>query len=69
MPLNTVEKTGFKHLIKMLDPRYKIPGRNYFSQTAMLQPYDNEEESWRLIFKMLNTFLYLFYVNMLGSLF
>lgn len=36
MPLNS----GFEHLIKVLDPRYEIPGRKYFSQTAMPQLYD-----------------------------
>lgn len=40
MPLNTVEKEGFRKLIKVLDPRYKLPGRKYFSRTAMPQVYD-----------------------------
>lgn len=37
MPLSSVEKDGFKYLMKVLDPRYEIPGRKYFSQTAMPQ--------------------------------
>jgi len=31
MPIQTVEKEGFKRLVKKLDPRYNIPGRKYFS--------------------------------------
>ncbi|RXN23605.1 zinc finger BED domain-containing 1-like protein [Labeo rohita] len=34
VPLNTVEKVGFKEMIKVLDPRYVLPSRNYFSRTA-----------------------------------
>ena len=40
MPLSTVEKDGFRKLIKVLDPRYELPGRKYFSQTALPQLYD-----------------------------
>lgn len=39
MPLSTVEKDGFRKLIKVLDPRYELPGRKYFSQTALPQLY------------------------------
>ena len=34
LPLSTVEKPGYKNLIHVLDPRYVIPGRKYFSKTA-----------------------------------
>lgn len=40
MPLNTVEKDGFRKLIKVLDPKYELPGRKYFSQTALPQLYE-----------------------------
>lgn len=31
----TVEKRGFKKMIKTLDPRFEVPGRKHFSQTEM----------------------------------
>uniref|UniRef100_A0A803JGT7 BED-type domain-containing protein n=1 Tax=Xenopus tropicalis TaxID=8364 RepID=A0A803JGT7_XENTR len=37
--LNTVEKVGFKQMIKVLDPRYVLPSRNYFSRTAIPNLY------------------------------
>ncbi|RXN36491.1 zinc finger BED domain-containing 1-like protein [Labeo rohita] len=37
VPLNTVEKVGF--MIKVLDPRYVLPSRNYFSRTAIPNLY------------------------------
>ncbi|XP_049326739.1 E3 SUMO-protein ligase ZBED1-like [Astyanax mexicanus] len=39
MPINTVENDGFKRLIKVLDPRYQLPGRKHFSHTALPQLY------------------------------
>ncbi|KAE8575740.1 hypothetical protein XENTR_v10003928 [Xenopus tropicalis] len=39
VPLNTVEKVGFKQMIKVLDPRYVLPSRNYFSRTALPNLY------------------------------
>lgn len=33
-------KDSFKKLIKVLDPRYVLPGRKHFSQTALPQLYD-----------------------------
>ena len=38
-PISTVEKQGFKKLIKILDPRYVLPGRKYFSHTALPKMY------------------------------
>ncbi|XP_049337568.1 E3 SUMO-protein ligase ZBED1-like [Astyanax mexicanus] len=40
MPLSTVEKEGFKNLVKVLDSRYQLPGRKYFSQTALPLLYE-----------------------------
>jgi hypothetical protein len=40
MPIRTVAKPGFINLLKTLDPRYEVPGRNYFSQTAIPALYD-----------------------------
>ncbi|XDV25933.1 hypothetical protein PO909_029757 [Leuciscus waleckii] len=39
VPLNTVEKEGFKQMIKTLDPRYEMPSRKYFSQVAIPNLY------------------------------
>ena len=38
MPMSTVEKDGFKKLINVLDQRYNLPGRKYFSKTALPCP-------------------------------
>ncbi|XP_056383565.1 E3 SUMO-protein ligase ZBED1-like [Hyla sarda] len=35
VPLSTVEKDGFREMIKTLDSRYVLPSRRYFSQTAI----------------------------------
>nr|XP_054603768.1 E3 SUMO-protein ligase ZBED1-like [Nothobranchius furzeri] len=56
MPLNTVEKEGFKHLIKVLDQRYEIPGRKYFSQTALPQLYDECREKLEMDLKDVSFF-------------
>ncbi|KAI2645384.1 E3 SUMO-protein ligase ZBED1 [Labeo rohita] len=40
MPLSTVEQDGFRKLVKVLDSRYKLPGRKYFSKTALPQLYE-----------------------------
>ncbi|KAF7214478.1 zinc finger BED domain-containing protein 1-like, partial [Nothobranchius furzeri] len=56
MPLNTVEKEGFKYLIKVLDQRYEIPGRKYFSQTALPQLYDERREKLEMELKDVSFF-------------
>ncbi len=38
-PFYSVEKDGFKKLDKVLDSRYELPGRKYFSQVAIPQLY------------------------------
>ncbi|CAJ1049841.1 zinc finger BED domain-containing 1-like protein [Xyrichtys novacula] len=35
LPVTTVEKPGCKQLLATLDPRYEVPGRKYFSNTAL----------------------------------
>lgn len=39
VPLNTVTKGGFKHLLQTLDKRYVVPSRTYFSQVALPEMY------------------------------
>lgn len=38
-PYSVVENTGFRNMIHTLDPRYIIPSRKYFSQTAIPEIY------------------------------
>ncbi|XP_071344173.1 E3 SUMO-protein ligase ZBED1-like [Trachinotus anak] len=45
LPLSTVEKPGFKNLLHVLDPRYVLPGRKYFSKTAITKLYLKCKES------------------------
>lgn len=45
LPLSTVEKPGFKYLLNVLDPRYALPGRKYFSKTAIPKLYLKCKES------------------------
>ena len=35
IPIKTVENAGFKRLLKIVDPRYEIPSRKYFYNTAI----------------------------------
>ena len=39
LPISTVEKLGFKQLIKVINLRYQLPGRKHFSQTALPKLY------------------------------
>ncbi|XP_024118468.2 zinc finger BED domain-containing protein 1 [Oryzias melastigma] len=40
-PLRTVEGAGFQKLLKVLDPRYELRSRKFFSNTAIPQLYTN----------------------------
>ncbi len=39
LTISTVENKGFKSMVKVMDPRYQLPGRKHFSQTALPQLY------------------------------
>lgn len=39
VPFYTVEKEGFRALIKLLDSRYIIPGRKHFTQVELPRLY------------------------------
>ena len=38
-PEYAVEKPGFKHMLKVFNPRYESPGCNYFSRIAIPKLY------------------------------
>lgn len=40
MPMSAVSGTGFVDMVSILDRRYKIPSRNYFSQVAIPDMYN-----------------------------
>ena len=44
LPIYTVEKSGFKHLLRTLDARYQLPSRSYFSRTAIPALYESVRE-------------------------
>ena len=41
LPIQEVEREGFKQLVNTLDPRFTVPGRKYFSKTALPNLYDS----------------------------
>ena len=45
MPICTVEKEGFKTLLKSFDLKYEVPSRKYFSQTALPVLYAETQET------------------------
>ena len=44
LPIHTVERTGFKAMLRAFDSRYEIPSRNYFSRTALPSLYSSTKE-------------------------
>ena len=44
LPIFTVEKSGFKRLMRTFDPRYELPSRSYFSRTAIPALYESVRE-------------------------
>ncbi len=38
-PLSVVENEGFRRLVEHLEPRYSLPSRKYFSETALPELY------------------------------
>ena len=44
IPINTVEKPGFRSMVRKLDPRYEVPSRKYFSKTALPLLYAETHE-------------------------
>lgn len=44
MSFSTVENVGFRKMISVIDPRYELPGRKYFSRTAIPALYGEVRE-------------------------
>ena len=44
LPIHTVERSGFKAMLKAFDTRYDIPSRNYFLRTALPSLYSTTKE-------------------------
>ncbi len=57
MTLSTVEKDGFRKLIKVLDSRYKLPDKKYFSQTALPHLYKECYGKHESMFAKLNVYI------------
>ncbi|KAK6196376.1 hypothetical protein SNE40_001613 [Patella caerulea] len=47
-PYSVVEDKGFKHMLSILEPRYTIPGRHYFADTAVPQLYKSVKDDIQL---------------------
>ncbi|XP_071845427.1 E3 SUMO-protein ligase ZBED1-like [Apostichopus japonicus] len=45
LPIYSVEKRGFKEMIRTFDPRYELPSRKYFTQTAIPKLYNKTKEA------------------------
>lgn len=45
VPFQTVERRGFKAMIRAIDPRYEVPSRKYFTETEMPKLYAELREN------------------------
>lgn len=45
IPISTVEKPGFKHLISKLNPRYQIPSRRHFADFEIPRLYSHVKDN------------------------
>ena len=48
LPLNPIEKDGFKQMLQKFDPRYEPPSRNYISRTSLPELYAVEKVKKKL---------------------
>ncbi|KAI2649305.1 Zinc finger BED domain-containing protein 4 [Labeo rohita] len=44
LPIYSVEKRGFNHMLKVLDARYVVPSRKYFADVALPHLYNTDIE-------------------------
>lgn len=56
MPLHTIEKPGFLHLLKKMDPRYHSPSKHAMSRTHIPKLYDVTREKGLRMLKTATTF-------------
>ncbi|RXN21998.1 zinc finger BED domain-containing 1-like protein [Labeo rohita] len=47
LPIYSVEKRGFNHMLKVLDARYVVPSRKYFADVALPHLYNTTREKIR----------------------
>lgn len=40
VPIYTVEKAGFRHLLEVMDPRYELPSRKHFAEVVLPRLYN-----------------------------
>ena len=45
IPISTVEKPGFKHLVSKLNPRYQIPSRRHFADFEIPWLYSHVKDN------------------------
>ncbi|XDV39812.1 hypothetical protein PO909_008999 [Leuciscus waleckii] len=45
LPIYSVEKRGFNHMLKVLDARYVVPSRKYFADVALPHLYNTTREN------------------------
>ena len=50
LPIHTVDKAGFRELVAVLNPRYELPYKDYFSRIAIPSLYEEKREN--LLHKM-----------------
>ena len=43
-PYSVVQNEGFKHMLKVLEPRYDIPSRTHFSEKIVPSLYEQEKK-------------------------
>ncbi len=56
VPLNTVEKPAFKSMLQKFDKQYELPGKTYFSETAVPKMYNTVKTSIKMELKNVDYF-------------
>ena len=52
MPIYSVEKPGFRELLKAFDPQYELPSRKYFSNSAIPSLYTQTVKKWKDTYRL-----------------
>jgi hypothetical protein len=56
LPFSLVDAKEFRNFVKVLDPRYEIPGRKYFSQKAIPAKYSQVQNDVKSALLKVNSF-------------